>query len=377
MVSETTTTPVAPSIPDSANRWESTSDSELAIPSRVNTARRKLYLHHEAVVESLQGKDDLFRQAAARALASSQAAQRAEQNLAKIRGAETQLNDQLAQFQARKLRNKVFKKKAAVTQEKLSKNIQAVSEDAAAVTKVVKKTKQTAAIDAKHCDDLRGDAETLVASEKERRHILEDVFGGMDAGSSVENSIETERDRLAMVTGRAKDKLSSQKQAYLLLKQAAIDLSNARKSLFEAQLTNTVDIFAGGGIGFVAGLGSQYNINQAAKLAQIAGQKIQAAVEMNPKLPIRKLAKVQNGVALGFADIFLDGFVTDLIIRYTIEKAVKSVDTVLEALKESLDIQKRIVQKLDGRVRSFSDDLKRTSEDLVRVRAELLHKIDK
>lgn len=347
------------------------------MPARVNTARRKLYLHHEAVVESLAGKDEQFRQAATQAVTSARTAQQAEQTLGKIHDTETQLTQQLELFQSRKLRNKLFKKKAATTQERFQTNLQVVSEDAAAAKKHVKKAQEIAAANARHCEELRPDAETLFASEKERRHILEDVFGGMDAGSPAENSIESERDRLAKVTNRAKDKLSTHKQTYLLLKQAAVELSNARKNLSDAQITNTVDIFAGGGVGFLAGLGSQYNINMAAKQAQSGGQRIQAAVELNPRLPIRKLAKVQNGVALGFADIFLDGFVTDLLIRYTIEKAVKSVDTVMEALKESLEIQKRIVVKLDGRVRSYSDDLKRTSEDLVRVRADLLHSIHK
>lgn len=376
MVQETSPIP-APVNPPPDSHLETSSDSELAIPARVNTARRTLYLHHEAVVESLAGKDDQFRQAAAQAVTSARTAQRAEHALSKIHDAKTQLTQQLEQFQSRKFRNKLFKKKAATTQGKLQTNIQAVSEDAAVAQKHAKMTQHTADADAKHCEELRPDAETLIASEKERRHILEDVFGGMDVGSPTENSIESERNRLAKVTDRAKDKLSTQKQAYLLLRQAAVELSNARKNLWDAQLTNTVDIFAGGGVGFVAGLGSQYNINQAAKQAQNAGQKIQAAVELNPRLPIRKLAKVQNGVVIGFADIFLDGFVTDLLIRYTIEKAVKSVEAVTEALKESLEIQKSIVVKLDGRVRSYSDDLKRTSEDLVRVRADLLHSIHK
>lgn len=355
----------------------STSSLPPPAPSRVSTARRKLYLHHEAVADSLRGKDDQFRQAAARALHSSHAVARAQKQLHAIRQTESHLDAQLRREHARKLRNKLFKNRAAALTSSLESKLTAVSGDAAVAAKAVKQAKHVAATDTNRCDALRGDAETLVAAERERRHILEDAFGGMGAGSPVENSIETERDRLAVVTHREKDKLSSQKHAYHLLKQAGVELSAAKKSLYDAQLTNTVDIFAGGGVGFVAGLGSQYNINEAAKQAQSAGRKIQLAVQMNPRLPINKLAKVQNGAVLGFADIFLDGFVTDLIIRYTIEKAAKSVDAVLEALKESLAVQKSIVRKLDGRVRSYSDDLKRTSEDLVRVRAELLHGLEK
>lgn len=212
-------------------------------------------------------------------------------------------------------------------------------------------------------------------SERTRRAILEKAYGGQDAGSPVENLIETERDRLAEATDRAKDKLNTQKQALSLLKQAGSDLIKARQDLHDAQVTNTVDLFSSSAIGFVAGISSQYHVKMAGNLARNAGKKIQRAVELNDELPIRKLATVNDSAALAFTDIFLDGVVTDLLIRITIQKSVRSIDTVLTTLKESIEVQIRTVEELEGHVSRYSSDLKRTSDDLVRVRAELIHSL--
>lgn len=340
-------------------------------PTRVSTECRNLYLHHTTVVAELAGKDEQFKQANARAHNSARTAKQAKQTLAKIRETESQLTTQLDVLKKRKLRNKLFPKKAAAETVKLQQSLEAVSEDAAVAKHDAMKAREVAKADAEFCRTLKGDADLLQASEKERRDILEGVFGG-DVGSVAENRIETERDRLLAVTGKAKDKLTAQKHIYGLLKQAAVELSNARKSLFDAQLTNTVDLFSGGGIGFVAGINTQYRINEAMEMARSAGHKLEEVMVLSPRLPVTRAAKVNGGVVLAFADVVLDGFLTDLLIRATIEKSVKSVEHVLEAVGESLEAQKAVVERLNGRVRGYSDDLKRTSDELTKVRADLL-----
>lgn len=294
--------------------------------------------------------------------------------LSKIRETESELSSQLEMLRKRKLRNKLFPKKTAEHMSTLERNLAAVNEDAADAKQNVKRAREAAKVDAVHCKELRSDAETLKKAEKERNDILEDVFGG-EAGNETENMTEMERNRLAAVTSKAQDKLTVQMNVYALLQQAGGELVAAKKHLADAQVSNTVDIFSGGGIGFIAGIGTQVKINEAAKLAKAAGAKIQQAVDINPKLPLSKLAKVQGGAVLAFADIVLDGLITDLIVRMTIEKALRSVSTVLDAVKQSLEYQRSIVQRLNACFKNYSDDLKRTSDELVRVRANLLQAI--
>lgn len=348
--------------------------SDLSLPTRVNTQRRNLYLHHITVISELAGKDQQFEKATARAVASARQAKNAREKLSKIRETESELSSQLEMLRKRKLRNKLFPKKSAEQASTLERGLTAVSEDAHDAKQSATRAREAAKADAVHCRELRADAEMLKKAEMERNNILEDVFGG-EAGNEKENTTEMERNRLVAVTTRAQDKLATQKSVYVLLQQAGCELVTAKRSLADAQMSNTVDIFSGGGIGFIAGIGTQVKVNEAAKLARTAGVKIQRAVEINPKLPVSKLAKVQDGVVLAFADIVLDGFITDLIVRMTIEKAVRSVDSVLDAVKRSLEHQQSVVQHLNARYENYSDDLKRTSDELVRVRANLLQAI--
>lgn len=341
---------------------------------RVNTARREQYLHHSSIVSQLDGKDAAFRAAAARAMSSAKEVKDAKKALVHIAKVEKDLNEQLELLNKKTLRKKLFKNKQAQQTHRLEQSILAVAEDKQTATAALNKTKQVAKEDAKFCATLEKEAIKLRESQTVRNDILETYFKGQ-MGNEEENRIEEERDRLKLVTGKVKGKLEKEKTCYGLLRQAMIELGQARKFLMDAQMTNTVDLFTGGGIGLVAGLGSQWNIGQAGEKAKSAGEKITRAAKMNTKLPIGKLAKVEDGAILMFTDIVLDGFITDLIVRMTIEKSVKSIDQVANVVKHSLDIQRNVIAKLEGRVRSYSDDLQRTSKELTRVRDDLLREI--
>lgn len=348
--------------------------SDLSALNRVNTHRRKLYLQSTTVVSELAGKDQQFKEAATRAITSARQAKSAKENLSKIRETESELSSKLETLRKRKLRNKLFPKKAAEKTSVLERNLVAVSEDAAVAKQHATRTREAAKADAVQCSELKAVADLLKKAEKDRMEVLEDVFGG-EAGNKTENMIEMERDRLVEITSKTQDKLATQQNVYKLLQQAGLELVTAKRNLNDAQIANTVDIFSGGGIGFIAGIGSQVKINEAAKLVRAAGAKIQQALQINPKLPISKLAKVQDGVVLAFADIVLDGFITDLLVRMTIEKSLRSVETVIEAVKQSLDCQKSVILRLDDRFKNYSVDLQRTSEELVSVRANLFQNI--
>lgn len=342
-------------------------------PRRLNTTRRDLYFHHENVTESLAGKDEQYRHASKRAHKSNHRAKSLDKSLSTIRAAETSLSVQLEQWHARRLRNFLFRNRAAMQKANLQNELSVTTDKARAAKEHLSLANLAAERDASAVAALRTDAKAWRLSERTRRAILEKAFGGQDAGSAAENSIETKRDHLATKTVAAKEKFRSQNTALALLKAAGSELLRARKGLLDAQLTNTVDLFSSSAIGFVAGLSSQYHVKVAGNLARRAGRKVQRALELNPSLPIYKMANVNDSNLLTFADILLDGVVTDLLIRITIQKSVRSIDSVLVALKESIEEQTQIVNNLDNEAARFSSDLKRTSEDLVQVRTELIH----
>lgn len=342
------------------------------MPCNIDESRKDLYLHHEAVVHALAGKDIQFETASSRAESSREDAKVALAIALEIRQNEKDLIAQLAVLEKRKLRRRIFPNKSNERITKIQQTLAAVAEEARGAKKKAKEARRKAKADISAMENLRPDAELLRNSERARRDILEAVYGGSDLGSPQENSIETARDRLVQITNRAKDSLSAQQEALQLLKSAADQLREARSLLYDAQFTNTVDLFSGGGLGLVAGLGSQYRFNTAAKIIHEARLKVEKALVLNEQLPISKTAKIKNGGILGIADIVLDGIVTDLLVRVTIEKAVKSVEAILEQVLESISFQSDHVDQLEGNVRGFSHDLDRTSEDLVRVRTTLM-----
>lgn len=349
------------------------STSTLSFTPRLDEHSKKLYLRHENIAKVLAGKDAQYVNALQQARNSAKDAKKAVEIVTQISHTEKKLTEQIEHLESKKLKKRLFPNKTNEKITKLRNNLEAVVEEAALAKKAASQVKKQARAHAKVRDRLRADAEKLQHSESTRRAILETVYGGRESGSVEENNIETERDRLVLVTDQAKDSLSVHMQALNLLNSGYEELRKARRLLHDAQVTNTLDLFNGGGFGFVAGITTQYTFQEAAKTARAAGKQIEEAIILNPQLPIAKLAKQHHRVFIGLADIFLDGIVTDLVVRMAVEKAVKSVNDAMKSTEDSILYQQQVVNVAKGDFTRFSSELERTSDELTRVRADLLH----
>ncbi|PXF43193.1 hypothetical protein BWQ96_07068 [Gracilariopsis chorda] len=336
---------------------------------------RNLYLHHESVVNALQGSDTLYQDAVARAKKSAKNAKHATDTADRIRATEESLSDYLDQLEKQHVRKMLLRRKMRQKLSSVQSQLDSASQNCADADREAVHAQRQALQDMETCKRLRGDAKKLHKSERMRRQLLDKMFDGLQAGSLQENLVEEERDALVLVTNRKKDSLTAQRQAYQLLTSALVEVGNARKDLWDARITNTVDLFNGGAIGMMAGMQSQIRFKAARTKVQCALSKLEQAVVLNPKLPLRKTlnARSKDKMSLGMTDIFFDGVTTDLMARLAIDKAEAVVESVEESLVKSIAMQKKHVAQLREDYSSSSSELERTSKELVRIRAELIH----
>lgn len=337
--------------------------------------RRDLYLHHESVVNSLQGSDTLYQDAVTRAKKSAKNAKHATDTADRIRATEKTLSDYLDQLEKQHVRKMLLPRKMRRKLSSVQSQLETVSQNCADADREAVHAQRQALQDMETCKRLRGDAKKLHKSERTRRQLLDKMFDGLQAGSVQENIVEEKRDALMLVTNRKKDSLTAQRQAYQLLTSALAEVGNAKKDLWDARITNTVDLFNGGTIGIMAGMQSQIRFKAARTKVQYALSKLQQAVVLNPKLPLRKAlnARGKEKMTLEMTDIFFDGVATDIMTRLAIDKAEAVVEGVEESLVDSIATQKKHVAHLREEYQSCSSELERTSKELVRIRAELIH----
>lgn len=335
---------------------------------------KQQYLHHQSIVEALCGKDLLYQTAHRRAVVSAHTAKGAAKTLTTIRYSEKNVADQVETIRSKRFKRFFFPNHTDQEVARLSDVLSALAEQYKNAKEIASYTRTKAQTDAKTRDSLQGDAELLQTSEESRRTILEEIYGGPDVGTEQENAVETERDNLNVIVSRERDSLSKQNSVLSLLKESSKLLKQSRHLLWDAKISNTVDFFSSGSIGLLAGISTQYRYREASRLAQEAGLKIESASDLCPAIPVSKMTKIHNTIFLSFADVFLDGFVTDLAVRLALDKAVRAIDDVLEKVQESIELQTGSVESLEGSVRRFSADLEQTSDELTRIRSNLFLK---
>ena len=335
---------------------------------------KEQYLHHQSIAKTLAGKDLLYNSALERAEHSTKCAKRAFSRLATIRQAEKLIEKQLKLLQAKRMRKFFFPNRTHQQIRKLGAHLKALSEDRSDAKREAIKAKAKARTDANARDELKSDAKLLKEAREKRLSILESVFGGPGVGTDEENRIESKRDNLTLLVSRERDTLLKQKNVLTLLEDASELLTGAKTLLYDAKVSNSIDMFSSGSISIMASVRAQCRFKEAATAAREAGRKIESAVELNDDLAVTELTFSNESVVLTLADIFYDDIVTDMAVRVTIEKAAKFVDEVKEKLDESIQAQQSRVTDLSNSVEQCSSDLEQTSEKLVQIREKLFLK---
>ncbi|CAN8071201.1 unnamed protein product [Agarophyton chilense] len=342
----------------------------------LDSTQRKLLFHHENVVQAFDGYDTLYRDAILKAKASARTAKRAAETADRLREAESSLKEYLGKLSKQHMRRMLLPRSMRSKVDKTETELRSVAQESVEAERAASLAQKKALADMNSCMRLREDARKLRDSERTRREILDGLFDGLHIGSPLENEVESERDALVHATNRKKDLLTAQRQAYQLLASALVDVKRARKEMWDARITNTVDIFNGGGVGFIAGVQSRMRFNTATEKSKEAATKIAHAVALSPQLSVRKLIKAKSIEKMSnMTDIFFDGFMTDLLARMAIDKAEEALENLEEECGASIAMQKKIVAQAREDYAACSGELEKVSKELVRIRVDLIHEV--
>ncbi|KAI0559828.1 serine/threonine-protein kinase MRCK alpha isoform X1 [Gracilaria domingensis] len=362
-----------------SSSWSPDTSQSLSSPSPrpldLDDTQRKLYLHHEHVVNEYNGSDTLYRDAVLLAKASARSAKHATETADRLRRTEKSVKENLEQLNKQHMRKVLLPRTMREKIHKVQMELEGVTQEFTDAERVANSAQRKALADMKSCIRLREGAHKLRESERTRRQILDGLFDGLHIGSPEENRVESERDALVLATNRKKDSLTAQRQAYQLLASALVDVKQAKKELWDARIKNTVDMFNGGGVGFVAGMQSRIRFNAASEKSKEAATKIGQVVALNPKLPVRKVlkSKSKEKTSLGLGELFFDGIVTDMLARMAIDKAEEAIERLEEECEASITLQKATVAQLREEYAASAAELEGISKELVRIRVELIH----
>lgn len=334
-------------------------------------ALRQEYLEKKQIAAELAGKDHQY---ATSVQVTKQRQIDLEKTTTSLKHAQ-QLEEKTAKIvhkvQKNKVQQKVFPKKAKEKLNKVNHNHFQAKEAASNAELLRKEAEKNLKVATEEQKNLQGKAETLQAVQKRRAAILHLIFDG-PSGTSEENDLENKRNYWQQSLIHLKKSAADSEKALALLTSALNHLTYAARALRNAQLSNTVDLFTDGGIGLIAGAGSQINLQKASKLAQQAREKVNAALALNPALPVAKYAKVKNGFLNVFVDIALDNIVADAVTRYKIEKAVKSVKAATADVQRSVQVQQEVVGRVKADFANANYHFVAVEGELFRLREQLL-----
>jgi len=106
--------------------------------------------------------------------------------------------------------------------------------------------------------------------------------------------------------------------------------------LQDAFSNNTLDMFTGGFVSVYAGAQTNRAMEQVKALAHRSEKEFKAAVNLCPEIPNEYLANIRSSDFLAFANIFLDSFAMDYIVRQNIRKNIVATGNTLKTVEKSL-----------------------------------------
>lgn len=287
---------------------------------------------------------------------------------------------------------------------------------------------------------LLSDLQYTSNSKLKRNDYYHQQYGYVSDDGFNQTMSELYSDRLAKVTRSAQESLSAQLETRRLLIKSHKLLMEVRRRLWDAFIsasnksdnssydTINYSVATSATGGCIDGTGNGNNVKMGPAVvstnitntkeksillefkwavwqAREAGKRIERAIVLADKLPIRKLVQswYGGGAFLDLSDVLVDQASTIFVIRVTVERSVRIVDSVCDSLKDSIEMQDGLIDILrEGLVRSnttstttntfnstvgdddndemnrdeeFEDqiELDRVINDVVRMRSDLAH----
>lgn len=320
---------------------------------------------------ALSGKANAYTVAALRANTSADVAEEAEHSFKQAREHERRLLRKLHEVEHRRVRYYLFPKRTAQEVERLRENVVSLAEECVMAKVNMRRLRRKASNDAAHAERLRADANLLQVSENVRKEILERRTPTSSDGGDRDDASDRRRDELFRVTMTAMDSLSAQQEALKLLIKAGEILCEVRQLIAEVQISNSMEVVSESE---KKGIHKQYHLKLAAWKAREAGKRIERAVVLNDNLPIRQLVESEEDGLLNLCDAPNAAMMGMQVVRKTISEIGRKVDRVDEMLKESVEMQDAVVERLQENIAGSSIEMERTSQELGRLHQTLMQR---
>ncbi|KAJ8907727.1 hypothetical protein NDN08_007833 [Rhodosorus marinus] len=210
--------------------------------------------------------------------------------------------------------------------------------------------------------------------DKQRKELLEQAFQGL-GGDAAETHWEAERRTLRLVYEESVKRSDEQAKGLRYLEKAKEQMATGHERLRHALNYNTVDLFSGQGglLSLYASAQTNQSMREAKQLHEQAQSSFEEAVEINPDIPEAQAAVINFSSFLSFTNIFIDGVITDFVVRNKVNKAIKESAMALKRVNAAHAHQISFCAELRAAVKQDRINLDRAEEALERERVRLIH----
>eukprot|EP00189_Rhodosorus_marinus_P010424 CAMPEP_0184740594 /NCGR_PEP_ID=MMETSP0315-20130426/3578_1 /TAXON_ID=101924 /ORGANISM="Rhodosorus marinus, Strain UTEX LB 2760" /LENGTH=347 /DNA_ID=CAMNT_0027210325 /DNA_START=99 /DNA_END=1142 /DNA_ORIENTATION=- len=211
--------------------------------------------------------------------------------------------------------------------------------------------------------------------DKQRKVLLEQAFQGL-GGDASEAYWAAERNTLRLVYEESMKRSDEQTKALRHLEKAKEQMAAGHDRLRRALNYNTVDLFSRGRgdlLSLYASAQTNQRVREAKQLHEQAQSSFKDAVEINPDIPDAQAAKINFSAFLSFTNIFIDGLVTDIVVRRKVNKAIHESAMAQKRVNAAYMHQISFCAELKADANQNRLNLDRAEEALERERVRLIH----